>query len=315
MPDPVHSLSELLALDPTVKPRYPYLTSLTQHVQQNAGDISSLQAGSAPGWGGAIDSRWIGGTTGTNAYSLSVPTPPSTADYLFDGLRYTVRIGNRNTDRTCSLNLGSIEGAVPIKIVSTFGVVTDPYIGDLKRIHSFMYDASLGAWICLNPQGYKRTILADEMGQDDGVYSASAYSDPTGRFPSVLFPSGGEYAAWLPPIVLPDPSVDYVLEVSGIMATVEVSKNIKLKTDAHLYTAGGDWSDTTAEESGVDDDISVPDEAASRFTHVGVNLQIPSGDLVEENMNASIALIRDDATTNNHGGGFYLLDLLVREGA
>jgi len=89
--------------------------SVKSDITKVEGDISNLQAGNPPGWGASLDTRWVVNDTSnsTNIYTATL-SPAPTGQNITQGYSIELLVNNNNIGGGVTLNVGSLEGAIPI---------------------------------------------------------------------------------------------------------------------------------------------------------------------------------------------------------
>jgi len=106
------------------------------------GEISEYHTDASVGFGASLDLRWIWTTTGTNAYSTTPPGAVAALDTITTGMTAVVEFATTNTSTTCTLDIGSSEGAVSLKVEDSAGAMQDPAIGYLSTVRDVVYDGT-----------------------------------------------------------------------------------------------------------------------------------------------------------------------------
>ena len=111
-----YTVAEIIAMTKGETPWFDKVSDGWRHLKNAQDDISAFSSGSAPGWSGAIDSRWYIADTSSSTTTYTGSTTPSAtgSDSLVAGYRVWFKAANNNTG-AATLNVGSSDGATAIK--------------------------------------------------------------------------------------------------------------------------------------------------------------------------------------------------------
>lgn len=154
------TLAEIRATPLGKRPVLEELIAMVDHISQNQDDIGALTGGGDPGWNSSIDTRWLLIETGGVADTYVASMVGATGESLVEGFNYWLsgQISTTTGTQQATLNVGSLEGAVPIMKETGTGVV-DLDANDLPLKGALLYySASQLAWILTNPTGTGATI-------------------------------------------------------------------------------------------------------------------------------------------------------------
>jgi hypothetical protein len=145
-----YTVAQIIAMTKGETPWFDKVSDGWRHLKNAQDDISAFSAGSAPGWNGAIDSRWYVADTSTSTTTYTGSTTPSASgsDDLVAGYRIWFKAANNNTG-AATLNVGSSDGATDIKkIVSGAKAALDANDIDSDTFLDLVFDGT--DWIILN---------------------------------------------------------------------------------------------------------------------------------------------------------------------
>ena len=170
MATPSETLAELLATPAGHTPTLTKLQDIIKHLQNHESDISGLSGGGAPGFGAAIDLRWIVQDSSSSSTAYTSTVTDATGNSLAAGQNYVLRsINQTNTAGAVTWNIGSLDGAVSVKKIAVDGTLVDLDAGDLDpQLHALLhYDGTY--WVLMNPVSNYRTFhvsTSDPTGGD-----------------------------------------------------------------------------------------------------------------------------------------------------
>ena len=145
-----YTVAEIIAMTKGETPWFDKVSDGWRHLKNAQDDISAFSSGSAPGWSGAIDSRWYIADTSSSTTTYTGSTTPSAtgSDSLVAGYRVWFKAANNNTG-AATLNVGSSDGATAIKkIVSGAKAALDADDIDSDTFCDLVFDGT--HWIILN---------------------------------------------------------------------------------------------------------------------------------------------------------------------
>jgi hypothetical protein len=194
MATPKLTLAEIRATPLGKTPVYDELTSLVDHVTNNQDDISALTGGGDPGYNSAIDTRWLLTEIGGVANTYVAVLPNAGGETIVNGFNYWL-IGQLANTGPSTLNVGTLEGAIPIKVRSAKSLV-DLIAWDIPVYGAYLfYSAQEAAWILQNPGTIGVRHWSGEVapensfGEDGDVYyvlpvgGAGDFGNPCDIFP------------------------------------------------------------------------------------------------------------------------------------
>lgn len=141
---------QLLGLAGSTTPHLSHVQDLCRHLINAQNDISNLQAGDPPGWNAAISTRFVLDAAGTNALTATPPGAPTVSDTIDDNTWFIIKPSGVNTG-ALTLDLGTLEGAEPVKKVDAGGSVVDLEAGDSRATKPYpvVYEADNNRWLAV----------------------------------------------------------------------------------------------------------------------------------------------------------------------
>lgn len=170
------TLAEIRATPLGKTPTIEELIAMVDHLIQHESDIGALTGGGDPGYNSSIDTRWLLTETG-GAPDVYVATWPEAAGQnLVEGFNYWLHGQAQTNTGASTLNVGSLEGAVPIKKKTPSGI-QDLEAGDMPLFGAYLYySATNAAWLLINPTntGVKH-ITQTTTPTDPSLYNEGDY--------------------------------------------------------------------------------------------------------------------------------------------
>ena len=115
MATPTKTLTEIYATLLGKTPTIEEMRSLVAHVDNNQTDIAAFQGASTPGWNAAIDQRWSVVETSSSATAFTASMADASGNALVAGMWILLRSINQFNTGAATLDVGSTDGATPIK--------------------------------------------------------------------------------------------------------------------------------------------------------------------------------------------------------
>jgi len=142
---------------------------MVEYIILNRDDIGALTGGGDPGYNSAIDTRWLLLETGGVADAYVAALTNAAGNALVEGFSYWLHGQLITTTGTvpATLNVGTIEGNVPLKKKTESGIV-DLQAGDMPLFGAFIYySAKETAWLLINPTNTGITHTTGTVVPDD----------------------------------------------------------------------------------------------------------------------------------------------------
>ena len=166
------TLEQILALPAGHTPTLPVMRDLVQYIINNRDAIAVIDP-SPPIWQAPGDTRGVLVETGGVADVYTATWADASGNNLFEGLRVILHGVAATNTGACTLNIGSLEGAVAIKKQTPAGAV-NPEAGDMPLAGcELYYSAAESAWLMTDPVHVSQivtTTLGDVADYNEGDF-------------------------------------------------------------------------------------------------------------------------------------------------
>jgi len=124
---------------------------MVDHLIQHEADIGALTGGGDPGYNSIIDTRWLLTETGGVADTYTATWAEAAGQNLVEGFNYWLHAQAVTNTGASTLDVGSLEGAVPIKKKTPNGI-QELSAGDFPLFGAYLYYSAVNAaWVLINP--------------------------------------------------------------------------------------------------------------------------------------------------------------------